>query len=94
MLTSVAFDVCQLSAADCPCVMLVGLTEIEAVGDAGGGAAGGGGGATFLAQALNKTSPAMAAASKLLRTQCSFTMFLPLPEMFTSNSSSVVSCVR
>ena len=51
METSVALLVCQVSEADWPFSMVLGLTEIEAVGDAGGGGGGGGGGATFFLQA-------------------------------------------
>jgi hypothetical protein len=51
METSVALDVCQVKVADCPLGIVSGLTEIEAVGEAGGGGGGGGGGAVFLWQA-------------------------------------------
>src|SRR5271165_399962 len=51
METSVALEVCQVRVADCPVCTVSGLTEIEAVGDAGGGGGGGGGGAAFFAQA-------------------------------------------
>ena len=53
METSVAFVVCQASEADPPAWMLLGLTDIEAVGAGGGGGGGGGAGATFFLQAPN-----------------------------------------
>jgi hypothetical protein len=54
MLTSVAFEVCQLRVEVSPWLIVLGLADSEAVGAAGGGGGGGGGGAAFLWQAPMK----------------------------------------
>jgi len=48
MLTSVAFEVSQVSVVDWPLSIVLGLAVSDAVGAAGGGGAGGGGGGVFL----------------------------------------------
>src|SRR5271166_6248436 len=103
METSVALVVCQVSDADCPAWMLLGLTEIEAVGAAGGGGGGGGGGgATFFLQAPTARSAARERARNIHFMLLCFTLILLTGTsmiafevrrnyLFISNSSSVAS---
>lgn len=97
--TSVAFEVCQLSVADCPAWIVSGLTEIEAVGDGGGGGGGGGGGAAFFLHAPNIRTAHNAITVASVFTACCrfmlFTLFLILlipPEnsKAASNSDEVI----
>src|SRR5450755_3083254 len=55
MLTSVAFEVCQVSVVGWPGSTALGLADKDAVGEFGAGGGGGGGGATFLWHAAKKT---------------------------------------
>ncbi len=86
--------------------MLLGFTEIEAVGAAGGGGGGGGGaGAFFFAQAPSAKTAPSAMINKNHFMRCCFTLILPSDPvgyplrsdevLFTiSNSSSVANYVR
>lgn len=72
METSVAFVVCQVKEADPPAWMLLGLTEIEAVGAGDGGGGGGGAGATFFLQAPKiMMAPRVIAVANFM-TKCRF----------------------
>src|ERR1700722_4611102 len=55
--------------------MVLGLTDMEAVGDGGGG--GGGGGAVFLWQAPSIITAPRAATSAIHFMRCCFTVILP-----------------
>src|SRR5579884_2399999 len=82
MVTSVAFCVCQVSVAACPCCTVFGFAESAAVGANGGGGGGGGAGRTvFPPQPDNATT----SNSKMVRTdhfiELCFTMSLPCEEL-------------
>src|ERR1700733_2963041 len=70
--------------------MVLGLTEIEAVGSGGGGGGGGGGGVAFFLQAPNIiTAPSMTTSANHFMRRC-FTLFLLRPKRLASQGSDEV----
>jgi hypothetical protein len=77
METSVAFEVCHERDAVSPDWILLGVTDIEAVGAGGGGGGGGGAGATFLWHAPSIIAAVTVIAIANCFIDCCFTIVPP-----------------